>query len=85
MDEITKCMAQPGRSQRYAYYITHAKPKGKKLHIPCEKMEAELPSWLMSISVSSKLVPGIQAVFKTQVNKTSADDREHKLEKLNSQ
>jgi hypothetical protein len=74
-----------GRSQSYAYYITHAKPKGKKLHIPCEKVEAELPRWLAGISVTPELVPAIQEVYQTQVNRITEDERENKLVKLNSQ
>ena len=74
-----------GRSQSYAYYITHAKPNGKKLHIPCEKVEAELPRWLAGISVSPELVPAIREIYQGQVNKISQEDREFKLDKLNSQ
>lgn len=49
-----------GRSQSYSYYITHAKPNGKKIHITCSIVDTQIPSLINDISVEPELVPEIR-------------------------
>jgi DNA invertase Pin-like site-specific DNA recombinase len=72
-----------GRSQSYAYYITHAKPNGKKLHIPCDVVDKQIPSWLRGITVNPELVPQIRKVYEAQLNQVTQDERETKVDELN--
>ncbi len=74
-----------GRSQSYAYYITHAKPEDKKLHVPCETVDAQIPDWLRGIAVDAAFIPGIRNIYEREVRKVTTSDRDTKLSGLNRQ
>jgi len=74
-----------GRSHSYAYYITHAKPDGKKIHIPCERVDTQIPAWVQSIQIDSKDLPAIREVYSTQLMKVTQNNRENRLREMKRQ
>jgi DNA invertase Pin-like site-specific DNA recombinase len=74
-----------GRNQSYAYYMTHAKPFGKKIYIPCNVVDNQIPVFLNGISVDPALIPEIRSVYEKEVKKASSIDREQKLVDMNRQ
>ena len=74
-----------GHSQSYAYYITHDKLDGKKLHIPCGVVDNQIPGWLHAISVDPELVPTIRGIYEAEIKQVSDNDRETKISELNRQ
>jgi hypothetical protein len=76
------CSTPTGRTQSYSYYITHAKPNGKKIHIPSEPIEEQIPTWLRNITVNTELLVPIRELYQTQLNQVAAVNREDKLAAL---
>jgi len=74
-----------GHSQSYSYYITHAKPFGKKLHIPCDTIDEQIPAWLKGMAIEPALIPAIRTVYEADVKKATTNDREGKVTELNRQ
>ncbi len=74
-----------GRSQSYSYYITHARPLGRKLHIPCDRIDCQIPNWLEGISVDPARVPNIRAMYEREVRKATSGGQENKVSELNRQ
>ena len=72
-----------GRSKQYSYYMSQAKLNGKKIHIPCNVIEEQIPEWLQGIIVNSDLVPTIQKMYRTQVQQVTDGDREEKSGEIN--
>ena len=60
-----------GYSQSYSYYITHAKPDGKKFHIPFGVVDNQIPDWLRAIAVDPKLIPAIRSVYEKEIKLAS--------------
>ena len=71
-----------GRSRSYSYYITHAKPQGSKIHIPCEVVDTQIPDWLLGITVNSQLVPKIREIYIKQLDLVTHEDKESKSVEL---
>ncbi len=76
------CSTPTGRSQSYSYYITHAKPNGKKIHIPSEPIEQQIPTWLRNITVNTELLVPIREQYQAQLNQVATVNREDKLAAL---
>jgi hypothetical protein len=74
-----------GRSHSYSYYITHAKPLGKKLHIPCDLVDRQIPAWLQGIAVEPTLIPAIRSVYEAEVKKAATHDHDAKVNELHRQ
>jgi DNA invertase Pin-like site-specific DNA recombinase len=74
-----------GHSQSYAYYITHDKLDGKKLHIPCSIVDNQIPEWLRAISVDPEVIPALRNIYEAEVKKVSDNNRETKISDLNRQ
>lgn len=74
-----------GYSQSYAYYITHEKPNGAKVHIPCGTVDNQIPGWLSSIAVAPELIPVIRAIYEAEVKQVSENDKETRVSDLNRQ
>jgi hypothetical protein len=72
-----------GRSQSYSYYITKAKPKGSKLRIPCDVVDAQIQNWLQAIAIDPQLVPAIREIYRSLVNQMAHKDRDEKLAEIN--
>ncbi len=68
-----------GRSRNYAYYLTHARPLGKKIHIPCRSVDEQILPWVRGIAVDPALVPAIREVYSAQVSQVTQADREAKV------
>jgi hypothetical protein len=64
-----------GRSKSYAYYITHEKINGQKLHLSCEPIDVQIPGWLRHISIDIERLPAIRNLYISQVSKVNAHDR----------
>ncbi len=71
-----------GRSKSYAYYVTQAKPNGKKLHLPCETVDAHIPAWLRGITVAPEKITAIRAIYQNQVEMVTQNGNEDKLAQL---
>ena len=74
-----------GRSRSYAYYLTHAKLDGKKIHIPCDIIESQIPGWLSGITVETDLLPGIYNIYQSQLREATDEERSHQLAELKRQ
>jgi len=74
-----------GYSRSYSYYITHSKPNGKKIHIPCESVDAQIQDLLDGITVTPLLVPSIRKIYHSQIKQSTEDDRENKLSEFKRQ
>jgi DNA invertase Pin-like site-specific DNA recombinase len=74
-----------GRSRSYAYYLTHAKLDGKKIHIPCDLIESQIPGWLSGITIDTDLLPGIYNIYQSQLREATEDERSHQLVELKRQ
>jgi hypothetical protein len=74
-----------GRSRSYPYYITHAKPEGKKIHISCEVVDDQIPRWLGLITVEPILVPAIRNLYTVQLKNSADSDRGHKIAEFKHQ
>jgi hypothetical protein len=74
-----------GWSQSYAYYITHEKPNGEKVHIPCGRVDNQILPWLKSIAVDPKLIPAIRGIYETEIKQVSENDKQTRVSELNRQ
>jgi hypothetical protein len=74
-----------GRSQSYAYYYTRAKIDGKKIYIPCDVIDKQIPNWLKGISVNPDLIPSIREIYRKEIQKSTNDDKGNKLAELRKQ
>ena len=74
-----------GRTQSYTYYMTHAKPFGKKVYIPCSAVDSQIPGWLKGISVDPALIPEIRSIYEKEVQKATTNDRESRISETNRQ
>ncbi len=66
-----------GRSKSYAYYISHAKPNGKKLRIPAKDIEDKVPDWLKGISIDKEMLSGIRTVYEDEVKRHTNQNRKN--------
>ena len=75
-----------GRSRTYSYYITHAKPDGKKIHVSCEVVDRQIPGWLGGITIPTDLLPAIRKIYQSQIKETTDENnRERKRAELKRQ
>jgi DNA invertase Pin-like site-specific DNA recombinase len=74
-----------GRSQSYAYYITHAKPDGKKIHLPCKEIDSQIPGWMQSIQIEPTLLPALRDIYYTQIMEVTQSNHETKLKEMKRQ
>jgi site-specific DNA recombinase len=74
-----------GRSHSYAYYITHAKPNGRALHIACEVVDNQVPGWLGGIAIDPELIPTIRDIYKAEIRQVSSGDRDSQRDSLTRQ
>jgi DNA invertase Pin-like site-specific DNA recombinase len=74
-----------GKYRSYSYYITHANIDGKKLHIPCDAIDEQIPAWLKGISVDPDLVSAIRDVYQKEIEELSSQDRQGRLSELKRQ
>jgi site-specific DNA recombinase len=68
-----------GKTKSYSYYITHSKPNGSKIHIPCEVIEEQVPGWMRGISVDPQLIPQIQKIYQKQVRVVIDGDKDTQI------
>ncbi len=71
-----------GREISYAYYITHAKPNGKQIRIPCSAIEDRIPGWLQGISVDPEHLPAIRELYQGHLKQVTAADLKVRLAEL---
>lgn len=71
-----------GRSKSYAYYITHNKPDGSKLHLPCEQIDSQMPDWLQGIAINPIILPAIRESYESQIANFNGEERAQKREDL---
>jgi len=69
------CSTPSGRNQRYAYYLTHAKPNGRKVRVPCAVVDGQVPDWLGGVTVDSDLLPTIRDVYQAEVSEVTQSDQ----------
>jgi len=75
-----------GRNQSYAYYITHALIKDKKLHIKCNVIDEQIPQWLQDFTVNPELIPSIRNVYQSEIHQaTTRKDKKERLIELRKQ
>ncbi len=74
-----------GYSKSYSYYITRTEVNGKKIHIPCETVDKQIPDWIKSIGIDLVKVPVIQKVYQTQIKKVTHEDRDETIAGLQRQ
>jgi len=71
-----------GRNQSYSYYITQKKFDGKRLRIPCEKIDSQIPEWIEKIGVSPDQIPSIRKTYQRDVTSATEVNRDTKLTDL---
>jgi len=71
-----------GRYQSYSYYISHAKINGKSLHIQTNVVDDQIPAWLHGIAVDPQLIPAIRNIYKSDIQKTTAEDQGRQIIEL---
>jgi hypothetical protein len=74
-----------GCTRSYSYYITHAEVSGKKIHIPCQIVDDQIPDWLRSIVIDPAKVPFIQKVYQSEIKQVTHDDRDETIAGLKRQ
>ena len=70
------------RKRNYSYYITHAKPNGSQIRIPCVVIDDQISSWLEGIQVDEELLPDIQAIYRAEVQESVSKNRSEKATNL---
>ena len=71
-----------GRSQSYSYYITHTLIDGQKLRIPIEVVDEQIPNWLNGVAVNPENIPGIRAIYQSQIRQFTYEDKAETLQQL---
>jgi site-specific DNA recombinase len=74
-----------GYSRSYSYYMTRAEVNGKKIHIPCEIVDEQIPNWIKSVGIDGVKVPQIQKLYQTQIKKVTHEDRDETITGLQRQ
>jgi site-specific DNA recombinase len=70
------------RKRYYAYYITHAKPNGLQIRVPCELIDDRISGWLEGIQVKGELLPEIQATYQAEIQQAISENRSEKESNL---
>ena len=71
-----------GKSQSYAYYVTHTKIDGKPLRFSVDVVDQQIPTILADIGIDPELIPSIQATYQSEIKKNTQDGKADKLEHL---
>jgi hypothetical protein len=74
-----------GYSKSYSYYVTRTEVNGKKIHIPCEIVDKQIPDWIKSIGIDLVKVPVIQKAYQTQIKKVTHEGRDETIAGLQRQ
>ena len=74
-----------GHSLMYSYYITHAKPTGKKLHIRCDTVDSKISDWLAGIAIDPSIIHLIKGKYQSQIEQVKHKDKQTKLAELKLQ
>jgi DNA invertase Pin-like site-specific DNA recombinase len=69
----------------YPYYTTQSKPLGSNLHVKCEIIDEQVPSWLEGISISENRIPPIREEYRRQVTKFKENDLDVQSKKIQNQ
>jgi len=70
------------RKQNYAYYITHAKPNGSQIRIPCELIDDQIAGWLEGIQIQEELLPTIQTTYQADIQQAVSENKSEKATNL---
>jgi DNA invertase Pin-like site-specific DNA recombinase len=73
------------RDIQYPYYITHLKPEGKKIHIPCQVIDDQITGWLSCITIDIRLIPKIREIYTQQVTELAQVDKGVEISRLRAQ
>lgn len=73
------------KDRNYPYYITQAEVNGKKLHIPCNSVDTQIPEWLDGISVASTLYGQIREIYRAEIQQAASSDKGKRLTELRKQ
>jgi DNA invertase Pin-like site-specific DNA recombinase len=71
-----------GKKNYYGYYLTHARPGGKQVHLLCDQIDRQIDAWLESMTVNPAFVPGIQKIYMEQISQVQQSDHEEKVARL---
>ncbi len=71
-----------GKYSYYGYYLTHARPDGKQIYIPCSQIDQQIAGWLCGVRVNPALAPDIRRVYLEQIAEIRQTDREEKVGRL---
>lgn len=71
-----------GRSRSYAYYITHAKPNGESIHIPCDTVDDQIKGWLAGLTIDPGKIPAIREVYVNEIKQVAVKDHDEELAQL---
>jgi DNA invertase Pin-like site-specific DNA recombinase len=74
-----------GCTRSYSYYITHAEVSGKKVHIPCQIVDAQILDWIRSVAIDPARVPLIQKVYQSKIKRITHEDRDETIVGLKRQ
>lgn len=71
-----------GRYKSYSYYITHSKPNGDAIRLKTNIVDEQIGDWISGVVVSSDLIPEIQEVYRSHLQKITQDDQAKTLNQL---
>ena len=71
-----------GKRQSYAYYRTHAKPRGTAIRLLCEMVEANIPGWLKNVVIRPENIPTIRKTYQAHVSQLTNCDRDSQIGQL---
>lgn len=74
-----------GSTRPYSYYITHTAIEGKSVHIPCEVVDEQVPTWLRNIAIDPARVPEIRRMYQSEIKRVTHEDRDETIAGLRRQ
>ena len=80
------CGSTPsGYSRSYSYYMTRTKIDDRKVHIPCQVVDQQIPQWLKDIMIDPAKEAIIQKVYQAEIKRVTHDGRDETIAGLKRQ
>lgn len=74
-----------GCLKSYSYYITHIEINSKKIHLPWQIVDNQIPEWLEDITIDPAKIPTIRQVYHSEIKRITHEDRDETISGLKRQ
>jgi hypothetical protein len=74
-----------GYSRSCSYYMTRTKIDDRKIHIPCQVVDEQIPQWLKDIMIDPVKEAIIQKVYQAEIKRVTHDGRDETISGLKRQ